>query len=373
MEKPIKAELIKGDYIFDLTITPEMESKIRLACSKFPNNEWSGVLFYKYDGTFKDSNLKITCVDFLVMDVGTQTFTEWKMNTDVIGYMCDNDLVDCQFGLIHSHDTMASYFSSTDLNTLLEEGKDSDNVLSLIVNNAGQYVAAITRFLTTESTVKERNNYNFFGNEKKTTFTGSYTSVDYYVEYFMANITVGKEDNPYLTFMNRLVEIADKKKTENTVNMWGYNKPIPVQQNLRIEKPLEANAVYPVDNSSVDKAMVMKCVAQIITGDILASEKTINLKTFITTQMDKLFDSRFGTATDTKSPYSLWLEGMIESIIYDNGLVGAAVKDTCPDEYDKETIFGQAVFDALLELDKNIMGCRHMKAVIDKFKQYMLY
>ena len=40
-----------------------------------------------------------------------------------------------------------AFFSGTDVNTLLEEGSDLNHFLSLIVCNAGQYVARITRKL----------------------------------------------------------------------------------------------------------------------------------------------------------------------------------------------------------------------------------
>jgi len=46
-----------------------------------------------------------------------------------------------------SHNNMAAFFSGTDVNTLLEEGSDLNHFLSLIVCNAGQYVARITRKL----------------------------------------------------------------------------------------------------------------------------------------------------------------------------------------------------------------------------------
>ena len=43
---------------------------------------------------------------------------------------------------------MAAFFSGTDSNTLLNEGIDSCHYLSLVVNNAGKYVARVTRRLT---------------------------------------------------------------------------------------------------------------------------------------------------------------------------------------------------------------------------------
>lgn len=80
------------------------------------------------------------------MDIGTQAYTEFDMNPDVIAYMCENpELLDCQMGLIHSHNNMSTFFSETDTATLKEEGRDRNNFVSLIVNNAGTYTAAITR------------------------------------------------------------------------------------------------------------------------------------------------------------------------------------------------------------------------------------
>jgi hypothetical protein len=59
--------------------------------------------------------------------------------------MVTEDLMDCDQGLIHSHNSMATFFSSTDDSTLVEEGKDRNFFVSLIVNNAGTYTAAVTR------------------------------------------------------------------------------------------------------------------------------------------------------------------------------------------------------------------------------------
>ena len=103
-----KLRLLKNeDQKFKLIIPKEMEQKIRIACARLPENEWSGVLFYNVKGSFEKGTLKILCRDFLVMDIGSAAYTEWSTNADIISYMCQEDLTDCQMGLIHSHDKMA--------------------------------------------------------------------------------------------------------------------------------------------------------------------------------------------------------------------------------------------------------------------------
>ena len=89
------------------------------------------------------------------MDIGTEASTEFDMTPDVISYMTDNDLLDYQVGLIHSHHSMSTFFSGVDTNTLLEEGIDRAHFVSLIVNNKGSYTAGITRRVTATYNIKE--------------------------------------------------------------------------------------------------------------------------------------------------------------------------------------------------------------------------
>ena len=91
-----------GTYNYKLLIPVEVERKIRFTCQKIWNTEWSGTLFFTYEGSFEDDNLVIKCEDIYIMDIGNQTYTEFDMNPDVIAYMTENPkLLDCQIGLIH--------------------------------------------------------------------------------------------------------------------------------------------------------------------------------------------------------------------------------------------------------------------------------
>ena len=82
------------------------------------------------------------------MDEGNSTYTEFESSPDIMSYMVDHpELMEVGVyqGLIHSHNKMKAFFSGTDCNTLREKGMIINHYVSLIVNNAGDYVAAVTR------------------------------------------------------------------------------------------------------------------------------------------------------------------------------------------------------------------------------------
>ena len=108
-EPVLKLEKKSGSY--KIIIPESVEQKIRYLCQQVWNTEWSGTLFYKHEGSFEDGSLVIRCEDVFVMDIGTAAYTEFDMSPDVIRYMTDNmELLDCQMGLIHSHNNMSKQF-----------------------------------------------------------------------------------------------------------------------------------------------------------------------------------------------------------------------------------------------------------------------
>lgn len=148
-----------------IVIPSNVEYIIRKFCAKAPDNEWSGTLFYQVEGNFNEG-LRIICKDFLLMDLGSAAFTEFDEDGTAIDYMVQHpELLDCQMGLLHSHDRMTTFFSGTDTNTLNKEGNDRNNFVSLIVNNAGTYSAAITRKVTYKEihNIEITGQYPFFG------------------------------------------------------------------------------------------------------------------------------------------------------------------------------------------------------------------
>lgn len=102
MENKTTLPIIKQpDITYDIVIPREVEKKIRLLCREIHNIEWSGVLFYKVEGSFEEENLKIICVDLYQMDIGNSAYTEYTMSPDVATYMLEQGLLDCYQGHIH--------------------------------------------------------------------------------------------------------------------------------------------------------------------------------------------------------------------------------------------------------------------------------
>lgn len=146
-------ELIKNEAIKKPTLLIEkaLHEKIIYLCSRISSVEWSGVLFYEMEGTLGE-DLKIIAKDLLLLNIHASTYTEYENDTtDIPAYMVEHGLTHAYQGHIHSHNTMATFFSGTDTATLKEEGAKRPHFLSLIVNNANQYTACIT----TKAEVKE--------------------------------------------------------------------------------------------------------------------------------------------------------------------------------------------------------------------------
>lgn len=130
---------------FKLIISPELEHKIRVYCALSPEREWSGVLFYTFEGNF-EKGVTIYANDFYLMDQGTHVHTEFDLNDpEVTRYMVFNDLTSHCMGLLHSHCSFSAFFSGEDTGTLHQYGNQMNNFVSLVVCNDGPYVARLTR------------------------------------------------------------------------------------------------------------------------------------------------------------------------------------------------------------------------------------
>lgn len=219
--------LTKKQNLFDIIILDKVEQKIRFLCSNISKVEWSGVLFYSVKGSFEDNNLQITCEDIFQMDEGSSTYTEFIMSPDVISYMVDNpELMDDNIyqGLIHSHNEMPTFFSSTDTNTLLSEGNDMAHFVSLIVNNAGNYTAAITRKVKKSIQGSENGSYPTWGGEEKS-YTINYSKTEEELEYY--NLRILKSSREFESDMlKRISEIRGSKALHKPVCNPTYVSPV---------------------------------------------------------------------------------------------------------------------------------------------------
>ena len=328
--------LLKRQDSYKIVIPEEVESKIRFVCQKIWKDEWSGTLFYKPEGSFEDGTLNIKCVDIYIMDIGSAAYTEFDMSPDVISYMTENpELLDCQMGLIHSHNQMATFFSGTDVNTLKEEGFDRNHFVSLIVNNEGTYTAAITRRVNTTETVTSEYTYNTF-NDETVKGVENYTTNDEYLEYFPLNITFEKS-NSYTEGLNeRLLELKkakeDRIKGRNIyTNSKGYasytsiptksfektlEEDIKKPNNKELEFEFEdvVDGYIPYGKITYNKKIIKSLVLQLITGSIiLPNESKIDVNKWAQ-GMSSLYENRFGKGVEGFKLFKAWAEPYVEFI-----------------------------------------------------------
>lgn len=380
---------------YKLVIPAEVERKIRFTCQKVWNTEWSGILFYTYEGSFENNDLVIKCVDIYIMDIGTQVYTEFDMNPDVIAYMTDNPkLLDCQQALIHSHHSMNTVFSGTDINTLKEEGKDRNNFVSLIVNNAGNYTAAITRRVKSKS-VKESISYEFFGDGEKHD-TKEYVSNADEIEWFYLKIEKEGEDYSFSDMAARLEEIkqakAEKaKKVQTSVYQGDYkpviansystkiypvnlikkesDKPKVVQPTLFDDidnLPFDDNYSLPYGQVTFNKATLKSLVLQLITGSIIISNDSKIDITKWAKSMPALYGKRFGKGEEGMENFKIWAETYTEYLTW-------CITDEKLERlgFDETEICAICAHDMIEELNK-LPENEYIKGYIDALQKYLV-
>lgn len=384
-----------GTYNYKLVIPAEVEKKIRFACQKVWSTEWSGALFFTHEGSFENNDLVIKCVDIYIMDIGTQAYTEFDMNPDVIAYMCDNpELLDCQMGLIHSHNNMSTFFSGTDTATLKEEGRDRNNFVSLIVNNAGSYTAAITRRIKSKQ-VMESVSYEFFGDGEKQD-TKEYASDADEIEWFYLNIEKEGENYSFPDMAARLEEIRKQKKekakkVQTPAYQGGYkpviansygtkagpanlvkkesDKPKVVQPTLFDnvdDLPFDDNYSIPYGQVTFDKVTLKSLVLQLITGSIIISNDSKIDITKWAKSMSALYEKRFGKDKVGMDNFKMWAETYTEYLTW--YITDEKLEELGFDETEICAICAHDMIEELTKLPEN----DYIKGYIDALQKYLI-
>lgn len=384
-----------GTYNYKLIIPAEVERKIRFACQKVWSTEWSGTLFFTHEGSFENNDLVIRCVDIYIMDIGTQAYTEFDMNPDVIAYMCENpELLDCQMGLIHSHNNMSTFFSGTDTATLKEEGRDRNNFVSLIVNNAGTYTAAITRRVKSKQ-VKESVSYEFFGDGEKHD-TKEYVSSADEIEWFYLKIEKEGENYSFPDMAARFEEIrqakAEKAKKTQTPAYQGDYKPAIANSygtkagpaNLvkkEADKPkvtqptlfdnvddltFEEGYDIPYGQVSFDKVTLKSLVLQLITGSIIISNDSKIDITKWAKSMPTLYEKRFGKGKVGMDNFKIWAETYTEYLTW--YITDEKLEELGFDDTEICAICAHDMIEELTKLPEN----DYIKGYIDALQKYLI-
>ena len=331
--------LEKHTDTYKLVIPADVEKKIRHLCNRISQVEWSGTLFYTYSGSYEEGTLEIRCVDIFPMDIGSQAYTEFDMSPDVIAYMTDHpELLDCQMGLIHSHNNMATFFSGTDTATLREEGNDRNHFVSLIVNNAGTYTAAITRRLREKRVINTTFTYRTFDDVEKTG-TRTVDVEEEVIAYNMLNIIKeGEVVEPFLEIDERLEAIKKNKAKvvapKAPLSTTSYHGGLPFtpptyqgnskevskvarqgsffdEEFMESEPPRKVEQIANPNELTIDASVVKSITLQLITGSIAIADASRIDPVKWAGQMTKLFDKRFGN----DSLFGLWAETMVEFVV----------------------------------------------------------
>lgn len=226
---------------------------------------------------------------------------------------------------------MQTSFSGTDINTLHSEGEEQNHFVSLIINNAGNYNAAITRKVKGErktvTTGTESLTYKSFNNVEKTIasqpFHSESTQEVYRLEYYMMNVeietNVSYERNPLDVRLDELQASSKSYVNKHKYGIGTYQgyyssnvfsspaitqaKPVtPNQVTLfdnykdldpdKIAEDVE-NGIIDYDNIHIEKHIIMSHIRQLITLNLMAgANPNIDLKQW-DNNMEKALDKRF--------------------------------------------------------------------------------
>lgn len=103
------------------------------------NTEWSCILIYKtIEGSIEDhENWILEIEDIIPMDVGTSGYTEYEIKAEdeyATDIWMEALMQDKKMGHLHTHHSMKTFFSGTDMSELHDNAPKHNYYLSLIVN-----------------------------------------------------------------------------------------------------------------------------------------------------------------------------------------------------------------------------------------------
>ena len=229
---------------------------------------------------------------------------------------------------------MSTFFSGTDLNTLQEEGSDMNNFLSLIVNNAGQYTAAITRKVKHIPHVTETLEYEFFGDGTINLGTDEYDAVESYeIEYFFLDIEKPTVNIGYTDLFDRINKISNSKviniasKKENTNNNFNLKSnliiPSTVQEPIlegklpfeglsKQKSEVDKEDFIDYDNIKFNNNQLNSITKQLLIGSPIFTPKDLNEWV---QKMPTVFSKRFGEGQKGLENYRAFIGYFVEFLL----------------------------------------------------------
>ena len=229
-EKDIKYDLVSEYKVGKLIVSLPTVKQIAFMASKFSTIEWSGMLVWNIvSGTLKDyENLVIKAEYVFPMNIGTSAYTEYTNEADLTLDLYDEypDAIESKVGHFHHHNSMAAFFSGTDMDELHNNADKHIAYLSLIMNNRMEAVAklAMVSNESRETTMKDFN-------DEDCVFTNNTKRLIVYI----LDIELEKEEriDPIAQKLNERIEkikeleeaAKENKRKSYTITRWnGYGE-----------------------------------------------------------------------------------------------------------------------------------------------------
>ena len=122
--------------------------------SIYGKKEWSGVLLYKRESGEDVTNFVFRAEHIYPLALGSTAYVEGGADRGELDVMKMYDVLpealDMRSGFIHTHHSMDTFFSTTDVEELVDNVHGHDFYLSLIVNMDGRYTARLAFLAETE-------------------------------------------------------------------------------------------------------------------------------------------------------------------------------------------------------------------------------
>lgn len=188
------------------------------------NTEWCGFIFYeKIAGSISNPDTYVAkTTDIYLMNIGTHSYTESKNHSADIIDMVDRipAYMENRYGLIHTHHTMDTFFSGTDVQELHDNAANYSYYLSLIVNFKEDYTAKIAKLVEVKGA-----SFDVDEEDEQT------VSMQFPVEHILMTIDldviiegcVKPHDEVIDTRIKEIKERQEREKKEKTKTDGGYN------------------------------------------------------------------------------------------------------------------------------------------------------
>lgn len=286
---------------------------------------------------------------------------------------------------------MSAFFSGQDLATLREEGNDRNCFVSLIVNNAGTYCAAITRKMQKKTEVVTKSlgtSYQFFGEGEVKTEEDPMSEVtqvvdEEVIEYFMMDVEIEKVDNP-LSFLDTRFEEIEKKKKETAPKScnwfssttqsgiksvegqsfydWMHSKETVHEPTLFSSKEMEEMKKEDILDIIDDEYITQSVTKMLLCTLNFIVPENFNLKGWIIRHMDNLYTKLF----PDEDAFCSWREFAVEYFIFN-----PEVCDFTDELEDNKTSCGMIAEAMIEELQKYASLNPHIQAYINTLTNYL--